>query len=310
MTWLPALEIMTDLLFAWEYIPVLLPARTPAELAPPELVREAIELADVVGAALVPFYLKAFAKQGVLGCLAKLEMVGFAGAVVERELVEKVGIYTKVRSLYGQTDVGSMPILASQVGDGRYVGLSGAAGCVLEAAGEGYEEGVCELVLRRERDTEEVVPLFRREAGLREFRTNGLFRRHPENENFWLPVGRKDDLLKNAKLTKFEAGNVEGLIEKEMILRGVILGGQGQEKPFLIVEVDDLRGCGGVEGVMGKVWPKVEEANRILSKELTIERDRVVVTDMKVKALPRLGKGTVNRRVAVEQFAKEIEALP
>ena len=111
------------------------------------------------------------------------------------------------------------------------------------------------------------------------------------NKNFWLPVGRKDDLLKNTKLTKFEAGNVEGLIEKEMIVRGVMLGGQAQEKPFLLVEVDDLLGCGGVEGVMGKVWPKVEEANRVLSKELTIERDRVVVTDMKVKALPRLGKG-------------------
>ena len=268
-------------------------------------------MADVTSALVVPLYLKAWAKmEGGLDVLKRLEFVGYAGAGLEGALGEVVSRYTKVQCFYGATDVGTMPMLASRVEDGRYVGLSEEVGCVLEPVGEVMEgREVCELVLKRERDVVEVVPLFRREPGLKEHRTNDLFVRHPDGGSFWLPVGRRDDLTKNANLTKFNAGQVEALIEMVSSVRGVLVGGWGEPKPFVLVEVDALDNRGGAEGVRREVWPKVEEANEILTEELRIEKARIVVTDIKVRPLPRLGKGTVNRREALEMFAEDIAAF-
>ena len=243
--------------------------------------------------------------------LKKLEFVGYGGAGVEKGLGEAVSRYTGLQCFYGATDVGSMPMLASQVDDGRYVGLSEEAGCELEPVGEEVDgREVCDLVLKREKDVFEVIPLFRRKPDLEEHRTNDLFVKHPGNGNFWLPVGRRDDLTKNAKLTKFNSGQLEALIERVSCVRGVLVGGWGEPKPFVLLEADISEQRGGMEGVRGEVWPKVEEANALLTDELSIERARIVVSDVETRPLPRLGKGTVNRRAALELFAQDISALP
>jgi len=149
-------------------------------------------------------------------------------------------------------------------------------------------------VLRRDRDPHGLLYLFAAQPDLEVYCSNDLFNKHPTKPNFWLPRGRADDLTKNFNLTKFNATHVETVIESHPRVQGALMGGQAEKLPFLILEASDGSGTLGEDEVVEQVWPAVEEANKMMSEEIRLRRDRIILVKPE-KPFRRLGKGLVNR---------------
>lgn len=138
------------------------------------------------------------------------------------------------------------------------------------------------------------------------YHTKDVWKKHPSKEGLWLFSGRTDDFVKLGSLTKFNATYVENIVLRDERVKGVVMGGEGREVPFLLVEVGE--GVDELEA-LEEVWRVVEDIHAEVSEDIRVERDMVMCTERE-RPMPRVGaKNTVNRRKTNEEYAEEIEWL-
>ena len=305
-TWSAGLALIADLCVTWEFVPILFPPTAQQPLSM-EVVNDALEHSDATAAILLPFYLKELVKQPrYMDTIRsrKLDMVGYAGASLEPSIIKELEpLVNIIQPIYGSTDAGHLPYLMSGPGDGGYVGISNVTGCDLEKVPG--EDEIYELVMKREKDLYRLVHLFNLQPALQTWRSNDLFERHPTKKNFWKPVGRADDLVKNSFLTKTHATHIESVLELDGRIRGACFGGQAERKPFLIVEVDSSLQKSDTGDIVDHIWPIIEAANLNIAEESKLSRESIIIAQQD-KQLPRLGKGTLDRRAVTELYKKQI----
>jgi hypothetical protein len=84
------------------------------------------------------------------------------------------------------------------------------------------------------------------------------------------------------------------------------MGGAGREVPFLWVELDV-----GIDEKKAReeLWSLVEEVNSSIMSEIRLREEMIMFT-VTGKPMKRvLGKGTVNRRMTLEEYKGEIDDL-
>lgn len=282
------------------------------------MIADALQYSGATAAILLPFYIKQLAKDAnYLSILksARLDMLGYAGAGLERETLEIVQPHIKiVQPNYGCTDVGNFPIFLGEPGDVDYIGFSPRLGCVFEKISGSGDNEVFEMVLDRSKDEHQLIYYFHSHPNEQVYRTNDCFMRHPNpsKSNFWRHVGRRDDLVKNHFLTKTNASQVESMLEQMKFVNGVCFGqfeaADGRKTSYLLVEVNRQQTSMSDPEVAQAIWPQIEAANEQMTDEISLKRDNVVITPDD-KPLPRLGKGTINRRAIAEVYRDELARL-
>ena len=87
-------------------------------------------------------------------------------------------------------------------------------------------------------------------------------------------------------------------------IANAIVGGQGKEVPFAILE---LRG-GGERPNEEEIWAAVEAVNEQVAALVRTPRDKTIVVD-RTRPFVYTGKGTLNRRGVLDAYEKDIEAM-
>lgn len=239
-----------------------------------------------------------------------LSTIGYLGAPLDRVTGDVYAEFLQVQGFLGSTEVGPMPVVVSKRSDWLSYRFHPRSGCRMEPW-QGSSEGgtkYYESVFDRRLDVKGTLFVFQAHPELQIFRSNDLYSKHPEMAGCKLFQGRADDLVKNFNLTKVNATQIESMIERDTRIRAALVGGDGLKNPFTLLEMDEINMSSHESGIMDQIWPSLAKVNQSLSKEIVVQRNRVIIAPPE-KPSKRLGKGTVNRRDTLVDFREEIAAL-
>ncbi|TCD66635.1 putative NRPS-like protein biosynthetic cluster [Steccherinum ochraceum] len=145
------------------------------------------------------------------------------------------------------------------------------------------------------------------------YATSDLFMPHPKKKGLWKIVGRTDDVIVLGTGEKIVPLAQEGFIGALPFVKGVVMFGRARAQAGVLIElhpnaVIDPNDEKALADFRNTIWPHVEEANKLAPSFARIFKEMVLVTDS-LKPMPRAGKGTVQRKMVVSIYEKEIERL-
>jgi acyl-coenzyme A synthetase/AMP-(fatty) acid ligase len=139
------------------------------------------------------------------------------------------------------------------------------------------------------------------------YHTKDLWKAVPGREGYWATAGRVDDFVKLASLTKFNAIEIEQIINRDPRIAACIVGGDAQQKPFVLVQLlDDSSRPNSTN--LDDIWPSLAEANKHVFSEAQLWRDLVLFTTPD-RPIKKTAKGTVDRRNTIQMYNREVEEL-
>ncbi|KAF9060301.1 acetyl-CoA synthetase-like protein [Rhodocollybia butyracea] len=145
------------------------------------------------------------------------------------------------------------------------------------------------------------------------YATSDLWTPHPTKPGLWKIVGRADDVIIHSSGEKTVPAPFEDRVGQSPLLRGVIMFGRERDQPGVLIEPSpenqvDIDDEAQVSTFRNKVWPVIEEGNKLLPAFSRIYKEMILVTSH-TKPLPRAGKGTVLRKAALKEYEREIDQI-
>jgi thioester reductase-like protein/aryl carrier-like protein len=176
---------------------------------------------------------------------------------------------------------------------------------------EEVEPGMFELVYPKTELTLRCQLHFHSYPELSEYRTKDLFAPVPGKDGWWTYRGRTDNWVIMANALKMDPTDIESIVGSHPDVRGVLVSGDRRYRLCLLVEMkgdaipatDTER-----EDALTKLWPSIEEANKTSPKFGRIPRELVFFATRE-KPFLRASKGTIQRRLTIEDHADEINEL-
>jgi acyl-coenzyme A synthetase/AMP-(fatty) acid ligase len=173
-----------------------------------------------------------------------------------------------------------------------------------------------EGVIVRNQNEDDVQPVFKLYPHLQEYPTKDLSSPHPDHPDLWTYRGRADDMIDLASGTINPTSMDHAISAHPEVRDGLMVpvGKYSREhfasKTGLLVEMKATEplSVGDRQEIIDQVWKLVEEANEKYRAEARIAKSSILTTDPK-KPLPRNVKGMVQRRLTLDLYATELEAL-
>lgn len=254
----------------------------------------------------VPDTLRQLVKEpSYLENMKQFKAIAYAGAPLDDPTGDILSKITRVQSSMAATDVGLYSILLSEPHLWKYPRFHPTLGGF---AFEHYIDDLYELVVHK--DLHNPQPCFQIYPDVDVVHTKDLWRKHPTLEGFWSTAGRADSFVKLCTLTKFNAVDIESIVNRHPAVEASVVGGDGRTKPFVIVEpTEEVRTtCHCDEEILEKVWPALEDANKVITDEAKLVRELIIIADADMPTT-KTAKGTVQRRMVTELYAEKIDAL-
>jgi thioester reductase-like protein/aryl carrier-like protein len=246
-------------------------------------------------------------------CAENLEMIGYIGGDLPQQIGDQVAAVMPLRCQWGASEVGMPPQpIAPQLDpqrDWKYVGFHHSTGIVMEKVGE----DLYELVVKREKELVDTQPTFTiaGKESLDEYRTCDLFSPHPTIPNEWAWKARADDIIVFLNGEKTNPITMEQHIvsANPTLLSGAIVIGAQRFQPALLLEpITEVKTTTEQAAFIEKVWPTIEEANRIAPAHARVDKSLVLLTEP-ARPLVRAGKGTLQRGVSISKYESEINTM-
>lgn len=120
-----------------------------------------------------------------------------------------------------------------------------------------------------------------------------------------------DDLVILSHGEDLFASKIERVIESDARIKTALIGGEGQKRPFLILElVEGIVSSAGPAkpALVASIWPAIEKANELCSEYVRLSKELTILASAS-KSLIRTAKGTVARRDSLALYAEEIIML-
>ncbi|ROW14767.1 hypothetical protein VPNG_03833 [Cytospora leucostoma] len=253
-----------------------------------------------------PFIIEQWAAEPVAAEQAKnLDFALYGGGPLSPLVGEKLSETTYVCQMYGSLEIGQVQFLVPQPGEWSWLELNPFE----EADMQPFGDGSYEMVLHQDPKLAAHRSVWHNFPNVKEWRTGDLFVPHPSKPGLWRFHGRVDDLIVFSSSYKLRPIEIETLIQGHPLISGALIVGQGKPEPLLIVEPKPgAIGDGeSPESFIDRIWPTIEEANKIAPRYATISRSRVLVADPE-RPFIRAPKGTVVRKLTAKAYAEEIEA--
>ena len=229
----------------------------------------------------------------------------FGGGPLPKAAGDVIRGRTKLMSFYGSTEAMLLPTRMVDQEDWEYTSLSPYAGAEFRH----HSEDLHELVIVRQQDLELYQGIFQTFPDLHEYSMHDLYSEHPTKPNLWRYRGRSDDVIVLVNGEKLNPVTMEQVIASHPEVRAALVVGQARFQTALLIEParPDLS-----EEFKGKliesVWPLIEKANSEYPAHARLSKSLILFTTP-AKPMSRAGKGTVQRAITLQQFAKEIDAL-
>ncbi|KAE9392236.1 putative aminoadipate reductase [Gymnopus androsaceus JB14] len=145
------------------------------------------------------------------------------------------------------------------------------------------------------------------------YATSDLFKPHPTKPGLWFIIGRMDDVIIHSSGEKTVPQPFEECVIKSPLITGVVMFGRQRDQPGVLLEPSsgnevDINDQAQVSGFRNKIWPIIEEANRLVPAFSRIYKEMILIASS-TKPLPRTPKGTVMRKAAYKEYEKEIDQI-
>ena len=256
---------------------------------------------------MVPSQIEAvLAQPSGLETLRNLSYFYFAGSTLPKSVASQLIGHVKVQPGMGTTEGGAYFIEIRNEDDWEYYQFRESIGIEMVPR----TENMYELVFKRQERFKRWQQLFHLYPDLDEFATKDLWTRHPTRLDLWRYAGRADDLVNMTHGESLYATPIEDTIQEHPDVRVAIVGGEGKNRPFVIIELADEKMLSDEEkeNRIESIWPNIERANERCTEVVKLSRERVMFTDP-AKPLPRTAKDTVMKPAAIKMYESEIETL-
>ncbi|KAI1826125.1 putative NRPS-like enzyme [Xylaria intraflava] len=291
---------------------------TPGAIATAQSVVDALKKTPADMAIMVPSVVAELSQNPKLldYCARHLQLITYIGGDLPQAVGDRVAAKVPLRCWWGASEV-SIPHqflicgLEREPGGWRYVRFHPNTGTVFDE----MENGLYELVVRPKTDRPHTDPqppfTIRGFEDLPEYRTHDLFEPHPRVPDAWRWCARADDIIVFLNGEKTNPISMEQYVtakNQDVIGSALVIGAQ-RFQAGLIIEPLSRVPLTIIEqaALIERVWPSVEEANRIAPSHARIEKSLILVAGS--KRFIRAGKGTVQRPSTIAQYTAEIENM-
>ncbi|KIM36904.1 hypothetical protein M413DRAFT_31301 [Hebeloma cylindrosporum] len=258
-----------------------------------------------------PAFLQTWAQdRRAVELLSTLQCLLYCGGPVAFEIGDSlVASGVKLSPIYGATECGLITLPFKRKGDEGdwvYLEFSDKAKVRWVPQGDGTYECQSLATATHHLAVENL-------EDVRGYATSDLFQPHPTKDYLWKIVGRVDDVVIHSSGEKTVPGPMEDIIMSSPHLIGAIIFGRAHDQAGLLVEPKstyaiNVKDEAEVARFRNLIWPIVEDANSVAPAFSKLFKEMILITS-KEKPLPRAAKGTVLRKLSLEIYNDEIEAL-
>ena len=242
----------------------------------------------------------------LLDQLSNLRQVWYAGGALPKPAGDLVNTKTRIVNIMGATEFGCLPQLQTKKEDWEGIAVNPLAGAEFRHhSGDLYE-----LIMVRHENWERYQPTFHMFPSLQEYSMRDLYVKHPNTPGLWIPQGRSDDIIVFTNGEKINPVSIEDVVSKNPEVRSSLVAGNGCLQSALLIEPAQSVAMSADERArfIEKIWPTIVEANREYPAHGKIFKSHILFTTPE-KPMSRAGKGTVQRRITLEAYAKELDTL-
>ncbi|KAI1754102.1 hypothetical protein F4782DRAFT_495129 [Xylaria castorea] len=263
---------------------------------------------DVQHTALVPTTLEELVREPeYLENLSRVKSVTYGGGPVPKAVGDLAITKTRVLNCLGSTECGALPGQFCDPQDWQYLRLHPSLGYEYRHV----SDNLYEQVMVRDEDRLQYQGVFATFPGLNEWPMKDVYSKHPDpvKGDLWLYRGRADDIIVFSTGEKINPNEMENTINGNPAVNSALVVGQGRFQSSLLIEaVDPPAGAEDEKRLLEAIWPSVQAANRECPSHGRIHRNMITFTSA-TKPMLRAGKGTVQRRLTLNLYASEIDAL-
>ncbi|KAL2680619.1 hypothetical protein Neosp_008221 [[Neocosmospora] mangrovei] len=286
----------------WMILPLCIYSGFVVVLGPFPLSAETANAVHVHGnvqqCAHVPFILSDLVKNPTyIDNLGRLDIVGFGGGSIPKAVGDAITSRTQLINCLGTTEGGPLPSYLLDKEDWQYVSYTHVIGSEFRQ----ISEDLYEHFVVRDPKLDLYQSFFQTFPELDEWPMKDLYSKHPTKENLWLYRGRTDDVIISSSGAKLNPIEIEHTIASNPAVSATLVIGAGYPRSGLLVEAERKK-------LVDIIWPSVEAANKPVYPSSRIHHDMIIFTSAD-KPMLRAGKGTVQRKLTVDEYSSEIEAL-
>ncbi|KAI5461942.1 hypothetical protein BGZ63DRAFT_354238 [Mariannaea sp. PMI_226] len=240
-----------------------------------------------------------------LQSLAGLKQITFGGGPLPQAVGDIISSKTRLLNCLGSTECGVLPVQLCDSEDWTYMRVSPLFGHEYRPVFDGFYE----QVVVRNPQYQQYQGIFGTFPGLNEWPMKDLYTKHPSKDGVWLYKGRTDDIVILSTGDKISPVEMESVIEEEAAVSAAVVTGFGRFKCALLLEAvqppaNELE----KNRLLNKIWSTIEKANQRAPSSAQISRHMVAFTSRE-KPMLRAGKGTVQRKLTVDLYSKELDML-
>lgn len=234
----------------------------------------------------------------------QLSFVLYGGGPLAPDCGNSLCNVTDVCQMYGSAEAGQIQLLVPQKGEWAYMEWNPYE----EVDMQPMNEGMYEMVLHQDPRFSPHRSLSHTFPDVKIWRTGDLFKPHPTKSGLWQFYARKDDIVVLSNGHKVHPSAFESALSGHPWLSGAIVIGSGRTRPALLLELSSTIPTSERTEAMEKIWPTVEQANEKAPVHAKISRSMIVFSDQQ-RPFSRAPKGTLVRRLIIQEYAKEIDEL-
>ncbi|KAI0973640.1 hypothetical protein F4678DRAFT_486821 [Xylaria arbuscula] len=263
---------------------------------------------NVQHTALVPTTLDELVKEPeYLENLSRVKSVTYGGGPVPKAVGDLAVEKTRILNCLGSTECGILPSQFCDPLDWQYLRLHPSLGYEYRHV----SDNLYEQIMVRDEDHLQYQGIFGTFPRLKEWPMKDIYSKHPDpaKGNLWLYRGRADDIIVFSTGEKINPNEIEIIINGNPAVKSALIAGQGRFQSSLLVEaVNPPAGVEDEKRLLHAIWPSVQAANRECPSHGRIHRNMITFTAA-AKPMLRAGKGTVQRRLTLDLYASELNAL-
>ncbi|KAI9742141.1 MAG: hypothetical protein M1818_004041 [Claussenomyces sp. TS43310] len=244
---------------------------------------------------------------GAIDRLARLEHVAYGGGPLHAQVGSVLAPRLKhLFSYIGATEYGWFHLATG--GSDRWDCLR-----FFDNVGYHFEvvsEQMFELVIVKNAATDHFHGIFETFPTINRYRTKDLYSPVAEHPGWMRYQGRTDDLIVLSKGEKINPIPMENIVRSHEMIRDALIVGDYRADASLLLELVDSETLSRTQkaDLIDRVWPIIQEANKLAPGFARIRRPFILFTTPS-KPFQRAAKGTVQRQLSVQSYAKELEEL-
>lgn len=256
-----------------------------------------------------PTFLEALSQDAVgLEGLMKLNHIAYGGGPLRPDIIETLTpAVPHLASFIGATEYGWFHCISGSNENSDALNFYSDIGYKFdEIANKQFE-----LVIVNDARTNHFHGIFDVFPHLAAYRTRDVYMAKPGASGWWTYKGRIDDLIVLSNGEKINPIAMENIVASHPAVKAALMVGEYRFNASLLVELENVQAAATETArleLLDSIWPTVQKANEIAPGFAKMSKSLVLFAKPD-KPFLRAGKGTVQRKLTIQSYMEELDAL-